>query len=73
MVCPPDSFGDFLAVQYFFGGEGEGLRAVSNISGSVCAPYILRFVLLVSFSDNLIVVLILDIVCHCHLWSLLQS
>ena len=54
-------FGAFVAVGVFFAGEGGELRAVSNISGSVCAAYIPRFILLVSFSDTLIVVLILDI------------
>ena len=39
----------------------------------VLAPHLPGFMLLVSFSGTLLVVLILDMVCDCHLWLLLQS
>ena len=39
----------------------------------VLAPHLPGFMLLVSFSGTLLVVLILDMVCDCHLWPLLQS
>ena len=55
------------------GGGGGVLWAVSKVKSSERAPRLLRFIMLVSFSDNLLVVSILDIVYDCHLRSLLQS
>ena len=37
------------------------------------APRLPRFILLASFTVTLLVVSILDIVYHCHLWAVLQS
>ena len=54
-------------------GLWGGLWAVSRVESSACAPRPPWFILLVSFSDILLVVSILDIVCDCHLWLLLQS
>ena len=48
-----------------FGAVG-GLWVVSIIESSGRAPELPRFILLVSFSDTLLVVSILDIVCDCY-------
>ena len=42
-------------------------KIVSRVEGSAHAPRLPRFVLLGSFSDSLLVVLILDIVYDCYL------
>ena len=51
-------------------GGGGGLWAVSKVESLARAPRLLRFTLLVSFSDTLLVVSILDIVYDCHLRAL---
>ena len=48
-------------------GLRGSLWAVSKVESSACAPRLPRFILLGSFSDTLLVVLILDIVNDCHL------
>ena len=55
------------------GGLVGVMWAASKIQGLVRASHLLRLILLVSFSDTLLVVSILDIVYDCHLWPLLQS
>ena len=55
------------------GGVGVGLCGVrSRELGAGCAPHLPRFILLVSFSDTLLVVAILGIVYDCRLRPLLQ-
>ena len=55
------------------GGVGVGLCGVrSRELGVGCAPHLPRFILLVSFSDTLLVVAILGIVYDCRLRPLLQ-
>ena len=66
-----------------WGGEGGWLvgpfQAGGGLVGCVqsqelcaCAPRLLRFILLVSFNETLLVVLILDMVYNCHLRRRLQ-
>ena len=67
------NYGSFLACRWPFAGCGGGgalvgrLWAASRVESSACAPRPPWFILLVSFSDILLVVSILDIVCDCHL------
>ena len=58
-----------LALSGLWGGEGGGACGVSPKLRARPA----RFILLGSFSDNLLVVSILDIVYNCHLQPVLQS
>ena len=46
---------------------GGGLCVVPKVESSARAPRLPRFILLVSLSDTLLVVSILDIVYDCHL------
>ena len=52
---------------------GEGLWAVSKVESLACVPRLPRFILLISFSDTLLVVSILDIVYDCNLGPLFCS
>ena len=58
---------------WLFPGCGGGLWAVSRVGGLARAPRLLGFGLLVGFSGALLVVSALDMVCDCHLGSLLRS
>ena len=60
---PGDS--PFRALCVCVWGGGGTLWAVSKIESSVRAPHLLRFILLGSFSDTLLVVSILDIFDFC--------
>ena len=69
MVCGWDlwSYGSFLTC----GGSCE--LCLKSRTRRTCPPHLLRFILLVSFSDTLHVVSILGIAYDCHLLPFLQS
>ena len=46
---------------------GGGLRVVSKVESSLRASLSPRFILLVSFSDTLLMFFVLDMVYDCHL------
>ena len=55
---------------------GRGVVTAGCVQGqelSACTPHLPTFILLVSFSDTLLVVLILDKLYDCHFRRLLQS
>ena len=55
-------------------GCGGGLAScVQRREHGACAPRIRMFIRLVSFSETLLVVSILNMVYDCHMWPLLQS
>ena len=59
-----------VALSGLWEGEACVLSTKSRVQYTH-APGLPRFILLVSFSDTLLVVSILDIVYECHLWLLL--
>ena len=56
-----------------FQAVGEGLWTVSKVESLARAPRLPRFILLISFSDTLLVVSTLDIVYDCNLGPLFCS
>ena len=69
----PDAFGPGYSPFRAVGGRGGGGCGLSTKSRVqyTHAPGLPRFILLVSFSNTLLVVSTLDIVYECHLWLLL--
>ena len=55
------------------GGGGRLASCVQRREHGACAPRIRMFIRLVSFSETLLVVSILNMVYDCHMWPLLQS
>lgn len=56
-----------------WGCGGRLASCVQRREHGACAPHIRMFIRLVSFSETLLVVSILNMVYDCHMWPLLQS